>query len=145
MIEEDCEIRYDLLNDAVKFHGHLGPFLVLGLKAGLFANKVLGKDYFRMRAIVETKPNPPYSCFMDGIQVATGCTMGKGNIIAKNGESISVTFIKDGKILKMRLKESILEDFKAMSSEGDSERKALETMRRSVSELFDISIEEQKG
>lgn len=44
------------LNKAVSFHGHLGPFLLLGLKAGLFANEVLGKDYFKTEAIIEAEP-----------------------------------------------------------------------------------------
>lgn len=28
---------------AIEFHGHLGPYLVLGLKAGLYANQILGR------------------------------------------------------------------------------------------------------
>ena len=37
------------LNEAIKFHGHLGPYLVLGLKAGELALKKLGcKKYFNL-------------------------------------------------------------------------------------------------
>lgn len=138
------EITSALLNEAVKFHGHLGPFLILGLKAGLFANRVLGKDYFRTKAIVETRPSPPYSCLVDGIQVATGCTMGKGNITVREGESILIIFIKDNKLLKMKLKDDALKSLKEMSTKEDTEQKAFETINKSINELFDISIEEQK-
>ncbi len=52
-------IPKELIESAVKFHGHLGPFLILGLKAGLYANEVLGRDPFGMKVIVETEPKPP--------------------------------------------------------------------------------------
>lgn len=130
----------DLLKEAVRFHGHLGPFLVLGLKAGLFANKVLGKDYFKTRAIVETEPKPPCSCFVDGVQVATGCTMGKRNIKIKRGKSLSLIIIKDDKVVKMILKEEIFESLKNISFKEEAERKALEIVNQPINDLFDVNI-----
>ncbi|MCX8170753.1 MAG: formylmethanofuran dehydrogenase subunit E family protein [Candidatus Bathyarchaeota archaeon] len=141
LVKESHEVSSELLNEAIRFHGHLGPFLILGLKAGLYANKILGKDHSKIRVIVETKLSPPYSCIIDGIQVTTGCTMGKGNITARNGESVSITFINGERSLKMRLKERVLESLKDMSTKGDSERKALKIMSEDVNDLFDISIE----
>ncbi|MBS7606247.1 formylmethanofuran dehydrogenase [Candidatus Bathyarchaeota archaeon] len=138
MGEESDDITSILLEDAVKFHGHLGPFLILGLKAGLLSNKVLGKDYFKTRVIVETRLKPPYSCFIDGIQVATGCTMGKGNIEIRDGNPIYVRFVKNGRVLEMRLKKEVLEDLKGMRTEEDSRRKALEIICKPTNELFDI-------
>ncbi|MEM2341783.1 MAG: formylmethanofuran dehydrogenase subunit E family protein [Candidatus Bathyarchaeia archaeon] len=138
MSEGSDEVTGVLLNEAIKFHGHLGPFLILGLKAGLFANKVLGKDYFRTRAVVETKLKPPYSCFIDGVQVATGCTMGKGNIEIRDGNPIYVRFVKNDRVLEMRLKKEVLESLEDMRTEEDSRRKALEIVCRSTNELFDI-------
>lgn len=140
MAKEDHGIESSLLDEAVRFHGHLGPFLVLGLKAGLFANKVLGKDPFKTKAIVETKLKPPYSCFVDGIQVATGCTMGKGNIEVKDGESISIKFAKDSSVLEMRVKREVLKSLEDMHSREDAERKAFEVMLKPISELFDIKL-----
>jgi len=128
-----------LIHDAVRFHGHLGPFLILGLKAGLFANMLLGKDYFRARAIVETEPVPPCSCFIDGIQIATGCTMGKANIELKKGSSLSVTFLKDGKRLELILKAEVLKTLKGVSSKEDAEQKALNLSERPIQEFFNIN------
>lgn len=138
-------ITDELLRDAIKFHGHLGPFLVLGLKAGLFANKVLGKDYFKTRAIVETEPKPPYSCFVDGVQVATGCTMGKRNIKIRRGKSLSLIINKDNESVKMTLKEEILESLKNMSFREDAEKKALEIINKPISDLFNINMPLHKG
>ena len=127
-----------VIDDAVRFHGHLGPFLILGLKAGLFANDVLGKDYFRTRTIVETESNPPCSCFVDGIQFVTGCTMGKRNVELRNGCSLSALFVKDDKRLKLSLKSSILQSLRKPSSKKSSENIAMDLSKRHVQELFDI-------
>lgn len=142
MTDQNDEIM-NILDEAVKFHGHLGPFLVLGLKAGLFANKILGKDCFKTKAIVETKPKPPFSCFVDGIQIATGCTMGKCNIKMKKGYPISLTIIKGKRILKMKLKEEVLNFLAEMPSNKVTEQKAFEIMNKSVDQLFDIALKEE--
>jgi formylmethanofuran dehydrogenase subunit E len=125
-----------LLDEAATFHGHLGAFLVLGLKASLYANKVLGKDRFRLRAIVETEPLPPLSCFVDGVQVATGCTMGKRNIELRRGKSLSVTFTKGGERVRLILKDELLESLRKVSSKEESEHIALTLVDRSIRELF---------
>jgi len=127
------------MDEAVRFHGHLGPFLVLGLKAGLFANEVLGRDPFKTRAVVETDLVPPCSCFVDGVQVATGCTMGKGNIKLKKGDSLSVTFMRGGEKLKLCLKEAVLESLRKISSMEEAKQTALALVDKPLREIFDIS------
>jgi len=131
-------IPNELLDRAVEFHGHLGPFLVLGVKAGLLANSILGKDCFETRAVVGTDPNPPHSCFIDGVQLVTGCTMGKGNIRIRRSKSIFVLFSKKGKTVKLRLRRKVLDFIRKSSSEKDSERVALELAQRSADELFTV-------
>lgn len=68
------------LKRAEMFHGHLGPWLVLGLRAGRCARKMLNGSPFDLRAVVECPAKPPVSCFVDGVQLGSGCTMGKSNI-----------------------------------------------------------------
>ena len=133
-----CPISDRLLNEAVRFHGHIGPFLVLGLKAGLFANGVLGKDSFKTQAVVETDPTPPCSCIVDGIQIATGCTMGKGNIELKSGSSLSVTFVKGDKRLEICLKDKVSARLKKISTKDESEKTALTFVDKSIQDFFDI-------
>ena len=127
-----------LMDEAARFHGHLGAFLVLGLKAGLYANEVLGKDYFESRAIVETEPVPPGSCFVDGVQLATGCTMGKGNIELRKGDSLSVTFMKKDKVLRLCLRDDILESLKRLSSMEKSREAALALVDKPIQIFFRI-------
>ena len=72
-----------LLSLAIEFHGHKCPAMPLGLRAGLAAMKTLGvqrasnKELF---CFLENGPSHATMCFGDGVQVATGCTYGKGNI-----------------------------------------------------------------
>ena len=137
----NSNITEELLKEGVKFHGHLGPFLILGLKAGLFANKILGKDCFEVYTTVETEPSPPFSCVLDGIQVATGCTMGKRNIELKSGKHLSITFTRGEKRLKISLKDEVLNDLKNMNSREESEKKAKILINQPFHKLF--NIEEQ--
>jgi formylmethanofuran dehydrogenase subunit E len=69
-----------LLACAARFHGHLGPWLALGLKAGLHARRKLRATPFTLTAKVFCPSRTPYTCFIDGIQFGCGCTLGKGNI-----------------------------------------------------------------
>ena len=83
-----------LLEAASAFHGHLGPWLALGLRAGRRAARVLGAGSFRLRAAVRCPARTPYSCFLDGIQFGSGCTLGKGNIRHIAGPRVRVEFTR---------------------------------------------------
>jgi hypothetical protein len=143
-IAEDYAVApYDLARDeimkgAVKFHGHLGPFLVLGVRAGLLANSFLGKDCFEMKATVTTDPHPPNSCFVDGIQFATGCTMGKRNIVLRKGNGTSVLFTKEDMKLRLKVKDKLLEYINKIKSENGSEKESVRLLNITTSELFEI-------
>jgi len=142
-VEDDASASSDskldeFMSGAVKFHGHLGPFLVLGVKAGLLANSVLGKDCFKTEAIVTTCAHPPNSCFVDGIQFVTGCTMGKRNIKLGRGKGTSVLFTKEDRKLRLKVKNRTLESIIKIRSEGDSEKESVRLMNVSSSELFNI-------
>ncbi len=132
-------IPKSLLKDAIKFHGHLGVFLVLGLKAGLYANNKLGKNNGEMHACIETEPFPPLSCFVDGVQVATGCTMGKRNIEVKSGDSLSVKFLKEECQLTLLVKPVLLNEFKKISSMNESKEIALSLISKPIEDLFEIT------
>ncbi len=105
----------------MQFHGHLGPFLILGLRAGLFANHFLDKDCFNTEAVVETDLKPPCSCFVDGVQVATGCTMGKRNIDLIKGSGLSVTFTKGDRKLRIELKKNLLKKLLSDNENNNAE------------------------
>jgi len=83
-----------LLADAARFHGHLGPWLVLGLKAGRHARRKLRTTPFTLTARVFCPSRTPYTCFIDGIQFGCGCTVGKGNLNHARSPRCRVEFIR---------------------------------------------------
>lgn len=131
----------EFLSQAVKFHGHLGPYMILGLRAGLFANQVLEKDPMNTEAIIETLPKPPQSCFVDGVQFATGCTMGKRNISLKEGEGLKATFKKDKKILTLTLKQEIIDEINSLPPDEEEAWEALakDLYQREIERIFEIN------
>ncbi len=77
-------------DDVVEFHGHSCPGLALGYRASLRALKEFKKrsEDEELVAIVENN-----SCAVDAVQVMTGCTFGKGNLIFKDLGKQVYTFI----------------------------------------------------
>lgn len=63
----------------VEFHGHTCPGLVLGFKAAEIALKELGVSRAGDEELVAVVEND--ACGVDAVQVLTGCTMGKGNLL----------------------------------------------------------------
>ncbi|MEM2226007.1 MAG: FmdE family protein [Candidatus Bathyarchaeia archaeon] len=86
-----------LLERAREFHGHICPFLALGLRASEIAMERLGIRKGRegetvgeeILAIVECN-----NCFLDGVQVATGCTLGNNCLIYLDAGKNAITLVK---------------------------------------------------
>ncbi len=77
-----------ILDQTLAFHGHRCWASVAGVRLGLAAMEALDVSRSgakQLHAIVEIGDHHGAMCFGDGIQVATGCTFGKGNI-EKSGE-----------------------------------------------------------
>lgn len=109
--EEDLE---RLLSLGVRLHGHLGPFMVAGLRMGRLALRLLAHPgYHGIEAEVETGRTPPVSCLVDGIQISTGCTLGKGNIVVREGARPRARFRANGKELWIELRERWEREFRA--------------------------------
>lgn len=128
----------DLIERGTEFHGHLGPFLVLGIRMGLLALKNLGSSGHKdVEALVRTGTTPPISCLVDGIQISTGCTMGKGNIETVDLGRAEATFSADGKSLTLKVKDGVMEEIKA-GKYASLEEFAWEISKRRDEELFDL-------
>ena len=127
-----------LLEQAARFHGHLGPFLVLGLKAGLRAVEILGWKPLKMRATIILVRKIPYTCFLDGVQFATGCTLGKGNIEVLEGEGIRALFSLEGRGIELKVRDEVLR--KAESAGSRMEEVAREFMAKKSEELFEEKL-----
>src|SRR2546428_13962518 len=126
------------LADLQRFHGHLGVYVTLGLRMGEIGKRRFG-HYKGLHARVESQPEPPMLCVVDGVQFSSGCTMGKGNIRIVSGENPEVAFAKEGRTLRVVLRPGLRERIdREMSKEKEVEQSLL-YFRAPESELFDIT------
>jgi formylmethanofuran dehydrogenase subunit E len=78
-------------SEAVRFHGHTCPGLTMGYKAAETAIKELATERDVDEELVAIVEND--ACSIDAIQVVTGCTIGKGNLIYRDHGKQVYTFI----------------------------------------------------
>jgi formylmethanofuran dehydrogenase subunit E len=80
------------LVQAVQFHGHLGPMAVAGVRFGMAGLRAVdARGYFDIEVTCEGPfAKPPKSCFLDGLQVGTGATLGKRSLTWVPAEQILV-------------------------------------------------------
>ncbi|MFA5095766.1 MAG: FmdE family protein [Candidatus Omnitrophota bacterium] len=128
------------LKEAVKFHGHLGPYLVLGLLAGdLALKKLKSKKYFGLDVSVRGADKKPKSCLIDGLQLSTGATYGKGNIrkTGARGIKIIVTDKSSGRKAALSIKKAILREIEAAEGHAASETLAKKLFKQGS--LFNLA------
>ncbi|MBM3249509.1 MAG: hypothetical protein FJZ09_01510 [Candidatus Omnitrophica bacterium] len=130
------------LKEAVRFHGHLGPYLVLGLLAGEAALKRLNcRKFFGLEVKVRGAGEKPRSCLVDGLQLSTGATYGKGNIEKLDGKKISIAFRNrdNNKRLKISLKEELARKLEGLKGHRDSEAFAGALYRAKPQKIFNFT------
>ena len=78
------------LAEVVQVHGHLGPSVVAGARMGMAGLRAVeAKGYFDIEVTCEGPlAKPPQSCFLDGLQVGTGATLGKRNLQWVNADHL---------------------------------------------------------
>jgi len=124
--------EYASFEDAAEFHGHVCPGLSSGYRVAIAAMEALGvtrpKDE-ELVAIAETD-----ACGVDAIQVVTGCTAGKGNLIVHDyGKHVFTFYCREkGKAVRAM---TCLEEFMPKNPE-------VEELRPRV--LSDRATEEEK-
>jgi formylmethanofuran dehydrogenase subunit E len=129
----------EILGKIEKFHGHLGPYAVIGYKMGKIAIQQLGPDPFSKEAVIWTGLKPPLSCIIDGVQISSGCTLGKGNISILQDGVPKVTFKgKKGKQLEIVLKKHIQQEIDNKVTKENIIIYSEKIFKRSNQELFDI-------
>jgi len=136
----------EILEKAVNFHGHLGPFLVLGIRMGLIGLRELRieRGNPKLRVTVMTKPSVPFSCVIDGIQAATICTVGNRKLKLRNSQkSILAKFqILQGNnvtvTLNLAKQEELKKRLSKLASSQEMERIARNVISMPEKELFKV-------
>jgi len=81
-----------ILEKAAEFHGHLGPFLTIGVKMGLMAVDQLDKKTDSLVVTASLPLRIPFSCIIDGLQITTKCTVGNRKLRVEDSAKFQVEF-----------------------------------------------------
>lgn len=139
MREQDSPIPAKILLKT--FHGHLGPYVVLGYRMGKLALRVLESEgHFGISTEVHSYLKPPKSCLIDGLQLGSGCTLGKANITVHefNGPAYATFKTKDAQVVTIRLRAEIPELVSQLIDKKGVEAAGEELLEREIESLFEI-------
>ena len=132
-----------LIKNAAKLHGHLGPFLVIGVRMGDVAKSYLAaydNNIRRLHASIKTPLSTPFSCVIDGIQASTSCTVGNQRLkIEKSAKEITASFTLQSakKVMKILVNPKVVEDLvNEMSKGANPEQLAIKIVHMQAKQLF---------
>lgn len=132
-----------LIENAAKLHGHLGPFLVIGVRMGEMAKRHLDVDEKNSRGLqanIKTPLSTPFSCVIDGIQATTSCTVGNQKLkIEESIGEISGCFKlqSSDKTVKISVNPKVAKNLtEEMSKGADSEQLAAKIAHLKEEQLF---------
>ncbi|MFH0777804.1 MAG: nucleoside hydrolase [Candidatus Eisenbacteria bacterium] len=141
-----------------ELHRHLGIYSLLGAKMGVRACEVLDAGIDELTVVSHAGRTPPLSCMTDGLQVATGASLGRGSIAVDPANSKpAAVFIKGSNQLTLCLKAEIAgriqEDIRGIIRQHGSLTPAYWSAVRALalrywldmdrSEIFDESLAEE--
>lgn len=114
----------------VEFHGHSCPGLAIGYKAVEAVKEKMGITFSSDEEVVCVTEND--ACGVDAVQVLTGCSFGKGNLIYKATGKMAFSFFnrKNGESLRM-----IIKPFR---EEMDQEKRQEYILNAQVDDIFNF-------
>jgi formylmethanofuran dehydrogenase subunit E len=136
IVNESVTIMVGLPEDLRRltaFHGHLGPYVLLGYRMGLIARSYFpGKFY----ATLFTGTEPPVSNLIDGVQFSSSCTLGKGNLTIKEGGRPVVRFYDGIRSMEISPLETVQRRIDMVATHEAGEKLSLDLYQFSDLELF---------
>jgi len=140
------EVLVSDIKRAEELHGHLGPFLVIGVRMGEIAGRFLNVEGGNsgMRVMVRVPLVTPFSCILDGIQAVTRCTVGNRRLKIRNSDGpIMAVFKLKGcdKTLRVLVRPQLIEVLRKRLMDGDpNEELAWEVASMPEETLFELSF-----
>lgn len=104
-----------ILEKAAEFHGHLGPFLAIGVRMGRIGLDRVGVAKSKSLVVTASLPlRVPFSCIIDGLQITTKCTTGNQKLSLIDSAEIQAKFERkdNGKETVVVLNQSMFEELK---------------------------------
>ena len=98
--------EWDVMVLMNEFHGHIGPWSLVGCKMGQRALDLLQVPRFQSITVVSEGGNvPPKGCITDGMMFGCGATVGRGLLKLSGGEyKPAGTFIYEDKAVRLEAK-----------------------------------------
>lgn len=144
-LEQQTEIN-DVLEKAEDMHGHLGPFLALGVRMSLIGirNLEIREGNPQLYTVAELEYNVPFSCMLDGIQAVTKCTVGNKRLTWKESKKLKATFtLKDNGRVMVSVKPELIMELRRRLGKKPSDatvrQLAFDIATRPESRLFSIT------
>ncbi len=82
-----------------ELHHHMGLWSIVGAKMGVRAREILNAPFDEVEVSSSAGGKPPYSCLNDGLQVATGASIGRGTIqVSDANQSVAEFRFKQKKV-----------------------------------------------
>ena len=120
-----------LWQKCVEFHGHECPGLAIGFKACEAAREKLGINFSKDEEVVCITEND--ACGVDAIQVITGCSIGKGNLLYRGTGKQAFSFFCRDTDKKLRM----VFTYKGKEDMSREERQQ-DILQSPIEELFDF-------
>lgn len=116
----------------VIFHGHECPGLAIGFRASQIAEEFFGRKLSPKSDEMVVCVTENDACGVDGVQVMTGCTIGKGNLIYRPTGKMAFSFFDrdTGESIRMILK--------PLSESASREEKIKFITEAPTAEVFEI-------
>jgi len=92
-----------------ELHRHLGIYSIIGAKMGTRARELFHASLDDLQVESHTGLRPPLSCINDGLQAATGASLGRGTIQVRTEEPAApeAVFSRQGRRLSLSLRDEI--------------------------------------
>ncbi len=134
-----------LIFKAADFHGHLGPFLAIGVRTGLVGLRELNAKPgdTKLRVTVRLKYDVPFSCMLDGVQAVTKCTAGNKRLSWKDSEQMSAVFsVHDNSQVEVIINSAAIQELRHKLADNPSDetvrKLALDIASRSEKDLLSV-------
>jgi len=121
-----------LWKKCVEFHGHECPGLAIGYRVSEAAAQKLGFPFSTDEEVVCVTEND--ACGVDAVQLITGCSMGKGNLIYRDTGKMAFSFFDRNSGKKVRIV------LKPIDGPSDREWRQNYILNANIEELFDFKI-----
>ena len=119
----------DLWDKCEGSHGHECPGLAIGFRACEAAVEKLGVSFSKDEEVVCITENN--ACGVDAVQLITGCTFGKGNLIFKDKGKQAFTFFRRDTGQGIRIV------FRGINMSGDRKERQEYILKAPLDDLFD--------